>query len=255
MSSTSASPLAGLVAIITGSSRSIGAAAAKRLAADGAKVVINFVHNEPAAAAVVNEINANREGAAISVKADVGTIAGGQHLLDETVKHFGKVDILVLNAGIMGSKLLSDVDEEFFDSHFNINVKGPFFLAKATAPLLKAGGRIIFFSSSLTKASSVLPNALTYVASKGAIEQISRVLAKDLGARGITVNTVSPGPIDTPLFRSGKPEQVIQFIANLHPEKRLGQAEEIAPIVAFLASPGAAWVNGQNILVNGGFVV
>lgn len=113
------------------------------------------------------------------------------------------------------------------------------------------GGRIIFFSSSLTRASSVLPNALVYVASKGAIEQICRVLAKDLGARGITVNTISPGPVDTPLFREGKTEQQIQFIAGLNPAKRLGTPEEIAPAVAFLASPEATWVNGQNILVNG----
>jgi len=113
------------------------------------------------------------------------------------------------------------------------------------------GGRIIFFSSSLTKASTVLPNALVYVASKGAIEQIARVLAKDLGARSITVNTISPGPVDTPLFREGKSEQQIRFIAGLNPQNRLGLPEEIAPAVAFLASPAAAWVNGQNILVNG----
>jgi len=248
-------PLNGLVAVVTGSSRSIGAAAAKRLAADGASVIINYVSNESAAAQVVGEINTNREGAAIAVKADVGTIAGGQHLLDETVKHFGKVDILVLNAGIMGSRVLADVDEDFFDWHFNNNVKGPLFLAKAASPLLKAGGRIIFFSTSLTKNSSIQPNALTYTATKGAIEQISRVLAKDLGTRGITVNTVSPGPVDTPLFREGKTEQVIGFVTNLHPARRLGESEDIAPIVAFLASPAAGWVNGQNIFINGGSTV
>lgn len=263
------SSLTGKVAIVTGSSRSIGAAIAKRLAEDGANVIINFISNSYAADEVVNAINSEGKGKAVGVKADVSSIAGINTLLEETVKAFGKLDILVLNAGIMGSRVLADVDEQFFDSHIRINVKGPLFLAKAAAPLLPAGtfgyclcnhqisslssigGRIIFFSSSLTKASSVLPNALVYVASKGAIEQISRVLAKDLGSRKITVNTISPGPVDTPLFREGKTEQQIQAIAGLNPQKRLGLPEEIAPTVAFLASPAAAWINGQNILVNG----
>jgi len=248
-------PLLGKVAIVTGSSRSIGAAIVHRLADDGANVVVNYVSNSQAADEVTNAINARGKGKAIGVKADVSSIAGANHLLEESVKAFGKIDILVLNAGIMGSRTLADLDEQIFDAHIHINVKGPLFLTKAAAPLLPAGGRIIFFSSSLTKASTVLPNALVYVASKGAIEQISRVLAKDLGSRGITVNTVSPGPVDTPLFREGKSEQAIQFIAGLNPSKRLGLPEEIAPTVAFLASPDAAWINGQNILVNGGFVV
>ncbi|KZP21490.1 NAD(P)-binding protein [Athelia psychrophila] len=247
--------LAGKVAIVTGSSRSIGAAIAQRLAEDGANVIINYLSNSQAADSVVDGINSKAAGKAVAVKADVSSSVGAAELIEATIKAFGKLDILVLNAGIMGSKVLADVDEQFFDSHIQVNVKGPLFLSKAAAPLLPSGGRIIFFSSSLTKASSVLPNALVYVASKGAIEQISRVLAKDLGARGITVNTVSPGPVDTALFREGKTEQQIQFIAGLHPAKRLGTPDEIAPAVAFLASPDATWVNGQNLLVNGGFVV
>lgn len=261
--------LAGKVAIVTGSSRSIGAAIAQRLAEDGANVIINYVSNHYAADEVVNSINSKGKGKAVGVRADVSTVGGANILLEEAVKAFGKLDILVLNAGIMGSKVLADVDEEFFDSHIRINVKGPLFLTKAATPLLPAGpfsliscarfnslslflgGRIIFFSSSLTKASNVLPNALVYLASKGAIEQIARVLAKDLGARGITVNTISPGPVDTPLFREGKSEQQIQFIAGLNPQKRIGLPDEIAPVVAFLAGPAATWVNGQNILVNG----
>lgn len=113
------------------------------------------------------------------------------------------------------------------------------------------GARVIFFSSSLTRASMVPSTALVYVATKGAIEQIARVLAKDLGASEITVNTVSPGPVDTDLFRADKSESQIQFFRNLHPSKRLGQTDDISAVVAFLVQPEAKWINGQNILVNG----
>jgi len=150
-------------------------------------------------------------------------------------------------------KSLSDVDEQFYDSHFNTNVKGPLFLAKAAAPNLEAGSRIIFFSTSLTRFTLVPTTYLVYIATKGAIEQITRVLAKDLGARGITVNCISPGPIDTDLFNTGKTEQQIEFFKGLHPQKRLGKPEEVAGVVAMLAGPDGSWVNGQNILVNGGY--
>ncbi|KAG6831075.1 hypothetical protein H0H92_012999 [Tricholoma furcatifolium] len=240
------------VAIVTGSSRGIGAAIAQRLAEDGANVVINYVSNAQRADDVVSEIKAKGKGAAIAIKADASTISGGKQLVEETIKAFGKVDILICNAGIMGSKTLAEIDEKFFDDHFNINVKGPLFLAQTVASLLPSpGGRIIFFGSSLTDATAVLPNGLAYVASKGAIVQISRILAKDLGARGITVNTVSPGPVDTDLFRAGKPEAVIKAIAAQNPNNRLGLPEDIAPVVAFLSSPAAQWINGQNIRVNG----
>ncbi|KAF7340518.1 NAD(P)-binding protein [Mycena sanguinolenta] len=267
--------LTGKVAVITGSSRSIGAAIAKHMASQGAKVVVNYVAGADAASEVVSAIK-TAGGTAVAVQADVSTIAGGQHLVDESVKAFGGIDILVLNAGIMGSKVLADVDEAFFDAHFATNVKGPLFLAKAAASVLPApGGRIIFFSTSLTGASSafsalltrlfltqlymypaVSPTALVYTATKGAVEQLSRILAKDasLGAKGITVNTVSPGPVDTPLFRQGKPEALIAAIAKSAPSGRLGEVDDIAPVVSFLASPAAQWVNGQNVRVNGGFV-
>ncbi|KAG7444448.1 NAD(P)-binding protein [Guyanagaster necrorhizus] len=244
--------IVGKVALVTGSSRSIGAAIVRLLSDQGASVVINFVNSPGPAQELVSEIKSKGKGGAVAVQADASTIAGGKHLLDETVKAFGKLDILILNAGIMGSKPLADIDEKFFDNHINANVKGPLFLAKAAAQILPSpGGRIIFFSSSLTSASTVLPNALCYVISKGAVEQASRVLAKDLGARGITVNTISPGPVDTDLFRAGKPQKLIDIIAAQNPSNKLGQPEEIAPIVCFLACPAAQWVNGQNIRVNG----
>jgi 3-oxoacyl-[acyl-carrier protein] reductase len=264
----STTPLAGKVALVTGSSRSIGAAIVKRLAHEGANVVVNYVSSARTANEVVDSINAERAGAAIAIKADVSTVAGNQCLLGETVEAFGKVDIIVLNAGIMGNKTLADVDEKYYDDHMNINVKGPLFLVQAAAPLLKSGvspslhtprrsfkdltgARVIFFSTSLTKFSLITPNSLVYVATKGAIEQLSRILAKELGARGITVNTISPGPTDTALFREGKPESLIKQIASLAPLNRLGQPDDIASVVSFLASPGASWVNGQNLLANG----
>ncbi|KAJ6530955.1 hypothetical protein DFH09DRAFT_994346 [Mycena vulgaris] len=251
---TAAQSLKGKIAVITGSSRSIGAAIAKHMGEQGAKVVVNYVNDAKAAEGVVYAIQAKNNGSAVAVKADVSTVAGGQHLIDETVKAFGGIDILVLNAGIMGVKVLADIDEAFYDAHFSTNVKGPLFLAKAAAPLLPTpGGRIIFFSTSLTASSVLAPNTLVYVASKAAVEQISRILAKDLGAKGITVNTVSPGPVDTPLFRAGKPESQIEMLAKLAPPGRLGTVEDIAPVVSFLASPAAQWVNGQNLRVNGGF--
>jgi len=250
-----ASSLDGTVAIVTGSSRSIGAAIVKQLAENGARVVINYLENLQAADELVSAINSNRAGAAIAVQADVSTLAGGEKLLSECLKAFGRIDILVLNAGVMGYRRLEAVDEQFFDSAFNIHVKGPLFLTKAVASHLSTGGRIIFLSSIVTKKSTVLPDAIIQAASKAAIEQCTRVLAKDLGARGVTVNTVSPGPIDTDLFREGQTDHKIHFIANLHPQKRLGLPKDIASLVTFLASPEAAWINGQNIHVNGGLVV
>jgi len=248
--------LLGKVAIVTGSSRSIGAAIAKDLGEQGATVIVNYANDAKAAEEVVAFIKLSGKGDAVAVKADVSTIDGGKHLLEETIRVYGKLDVLVLNAGIMGSKPLEDVDEAFFDQHMQINVKVPLFLAKAATEYLPApGGRIIFCSSSLTSSSTVLPNALCYVASKGAIEQISRVLAKDRGRKGITVNTFSPGPVDTALFRAGKPPHVIDMIAGQNPNNRLGLPEDIGPLVAFLASPAAKWINGQNLRVNGGFVV
>jgi 3-oxoacyl-[acyl-carrier protein] reductase len=127
--------------VVTGSSRSIGAAVVKRLARDGASVVINYASNEAAAKEVADEINATRSGAAVIVKADVSTVESCKYLLDETLKAFGRIDILVLNAGIMGMKTLRDIDEKFFDDHFLINVKGPFFLVQAAEKHLKEGER------------------------------------------------------------------------------------------------------------------
>ncbi|KAI0642770.1 NAD-P-binding protein [Trametes meyenii] len=247
--------LTGKVAIVTGSSRSIGAAIARQLAALGANVVINYVSSASSAQDVADSINSQGAGKAIIVKADVGSVAANQDLVAETIRQFGRLDIVALNAGIMDNETLSEVTEETYDRQFATNVKGPLFLVQAAAPHLPSGGRVIFFSTSLTRASAIQPNYLVYAATKGAVEQLARVLAKDLGARGVTVNTIAPGPTDTAMFRDGKTEQQIGFLAGLHPQKRLGTVDEVGNAVAFLVSEDASWVNGQTLMVNGGFVV
>ncbi|CAM0138724.1 hypothetical protein VKS41_008461 [Umbelopsis sp. WA50703] len=248
-------PLKGKVALITGSARSIGAAVAERLAADGADVVINYVNSAGPAKEVADRINSKGAGHAKIIQADVSSVESAKELVQKTLEAFKKIDILVPNAGVLENKTLDQVTEEHFDKHFDVNVKGVLFLVQAASSHMKAGGRVILFSTTVTLMSGVTPNYLVYAATKGAVEQISRVLAKDLGQRQITVNTVSPGPTDTDLFRQGKSNEQIQFFANLSPQKRLGEPQDIASVVAFLSRDDSQWVNGQNIRINGGLAV
>jgi 3-oxoacyl-[acyl-carrier protein] reductase len=241
--------LKGKVALITGASRGIGRAIAERLSRDGAAVVVNYARNADAAGDVVAEIEA-AGGQAFAVQADVGRVSEVVRLFDETIAHFGKLDILVNNAGIMCNKPISAVTEEEFDRVFAVNVKGTFFACQQAATRLAEGGRILNFSSTTTV--MMLPTYGAYVASKSAVEQLSRSLAKELGPRGITVNVVSPGPTDTELFNAGKTEEQRQRLAQASAFGRVGQPPEIAEVVAFLASDAANWVTGQNIRVNGG---
>ncbi|PSR70455.1 hypothetical protein PHLCEN_2v13606, partial [Hermanssonia centrifuga] len=244
-------PLAGKVAVVTGSSRNIGAAIAKRLATDGASVVVNYVNNAAAADDIVDYINSEGNGKAIAIQGNMCVLDDANRLIEESVKAFGKLDILVLNAGMMNNHPLEGITEKQFDDHFNTNVKIPLFMTKTAAKYLTSGGRIFFFSSSTTKFSGIPSNYLLYTATKGAVEQMTRILAKDLGAKGITVNSIAPGPVDTDLFRSGKSEQLINFFKSLHPQKRIPSPDEISPIIAFLSREEAGWINGQTLYVNG----
>ncbi|RPA92216.1 NAD(P)-binding protein [Choiromyces venosus 120613-1] len=237
------------VALITGATKGIGKSIAQHLSAQGATVVLNYNHDTAAANSLLSNLPAT---ATHLIQADVSSITACQSLINETIQKFSRIDILILNAGILPNKDLAGTTEEDFDRCFGVNVKGPYFLAQAAVPHMSAGGRVIFFSSSLTAASSVAPGYLLYLSTKGAIEQMTRVLAKDLGRRGITVNCVSPGPTGTELFYAGKSQAVVDTIASLTPANRIGRPEEIADVVGFLAGEGSAWVNGQNIRVNGG---
>jgi 3-oxoacyl-[acyl-carrier protein] reductase len=243
--------LEGKVALVTGASRGIGRAIAVRLGRDGATVVINYSGNAEAAAETVVAVD-QAGGKAVAVRADVGKVAEVVRLFDETIGHFGRLDILVNNAGSMFNKPLADVTEEEYDRIFAINVKGSFFACQQAARRMAEGGRIVNFSSSTTVL--MLPTYSAYVATKGAVEQFSHVLAKELGPKGITVNVVSPGPTDTDLFGQGKTEHDKQRFAQMAALGRLGLPEDIADVVAFLAGDESRWITGQNIRANGGLI-
>jgi 3-oxoacyl-[acyl-carrier protein] reductase len=245
--------LSSKVALVTGASRGIGRATALALAKDGASVVVNYVSSAKAAEEVVSEIGSDK---AIAIQADMTDPEQSKKLIKQAVDKFGKIDILVLNAGLLWQNgALADVSPEDFDKLFAANVKGPFFMVKEAAPYIPSGGRVFLFSSSLTALSAIMPNYLLYAATKGAVEQMTRVLAKDLGKKGVTVNTISPGPIGTDAYYMGKSEQLVNLQKGLSPMGRLGKPEEVAGVISMVSGEEGAWMNGQNLRINGGMTV
>lgn len=237
------------VAIVTGASRGIGRAIALRLAQKDNAVIVNYASNEAEAISVVQRIQ-DLGGRAHAVQADVSLAGDVRKLFDTADEVFGGVDILVNNAGVMQASPTADVDDEQFERHFAVNVRGVFFALREAAKRLRDGGRIVNFSSTTLALNA--PGYAVYNGTKGAVEGFTRVVAKELGARGITVNVVAPGPVETDLFLNGKSEADVQRMAGLAPLRRIGTPPEIADVVAFLTSAEAGWVNGQIIRVNGG---
>jgi 3-oxoacyl-[acyl-carrier protein] reductase len=238
-------------AIVTGASRGIGAAIAKRLARDGIAVVVNFTSGEDAANAIVSEIERNG-GRATAVQADIADPRSPAKLFDTATEAFGGVDILVNNAGIMELSPIVDTDDARFERQVSANLAGVFRGMREAGRRLREGGRVISFSSSVV--GLYQPNYGVYAATKAAIEAMTHVLAKELGKRRITVNAVAPGPVGTELFLNGKSEEQVTTIARMNPFGRLGTPDDIAGVVGFLAGADGAWVNGQVIRANGGVI-
>lgn len=237
------------VAIVTGASRGIGASIAERLASDGLTVVVNYSGNVAPAEELVRKIE-GKGGKAISAQADVSDAKAVARMFDSAEAAFGRIDVLVNNAGILKTLPLAETSDEEFDRHFAINAKGTFNTMREAAKRLQSGGRIINFSS--TTLALNMPGYAVYNGTKAAVEAFTHVFAKEMRGRDITVNAVAPGPIATDLFLTGKSDELIAQFAIMPPLERLGQPDDIAKIVAFLASPDAGWVNGQIVRANGG---
>jgi 3-oxoacyl-[acyl-carrier protein] reductase len=237
-------------AIVTGASRGIGRAVAKRLAQDGFAVVVNFLSNAGEAEEVVAEIKTSG-GDAISLKADVANQGDVERLFEETLKKFGSIDVVVNNSGIMSLSPIGKSDVEMFDRVISTNLRGTFLVLAQAAQHMAPGGRIIAFSSSVLAKS--FPTYGPYIASKAGSEGLVHVLANELRGRNITVNAIAPGPVATDLFLKGKSEDQIAELRRLAPLERLGQPADIASVVSFLAGPDGGWVNSQVVRANGGF--
>ena len=239
------------VAIVTGASRGIGAAIAERLAADGFTVVVNYAGRAADAEALVAKIEASG-GKAIAAQADVSDAASVVRMFDAAQAAFGGIDVLVNNAGIMKLASLAESDDALFDSQIAINLKGVFNTLREAAKRLREGGRIINLSSSVVGLRPATYGV--YAATKAGVEAMTHVLTKELRGRNITVNAIAPGPTATALFLDGKPQAAIDALAKAAPLERLGQPEDIAGAVAFLAGPDGAWINGQVLRANGGII-
>lgn len=238
------------VVIVTGGSRGIGRESAERLAADGHAVVVNYAGNRTEAQAAVAAIT-DAGGTAIVFRADVADEVAVSALFDAAEEAFGGVDVLVHAAGVMSLAPLVDTELDALDRMHRTNIRGTFVVDQQAARRLRSGGAIINFSSSVLGLS--FPGYTAYAASKGAVEAMTLILARELRGRDITVNAVAPGPTATALFLDGKDEETVSKLAAQAPLERLGRPEDIAEVVSFLAGP-ARWVNGQVLRANGGIV-
>ena len=239
------------VALVTGASRGIGMAIAERLARDGYTLIVNYAENAAPAEALVRKIQ-QAGGQALAAQADISDAASVRRMFDAAESAFGGIDVLVNNAGIMSLSTIADSDDASFDRQIAVNLRGTFNTLREAAKRLRNGGRIVNFSSSVV--GLLQPTYGVYAATKAAVEAMTSILAKELRGRNITVNAVAPGPTATDLFLKGKPQEVVDRLAKLAPLERLGQPGDIADVVAFLAGPDGAWVNGQVLRANGGII-
>ena len=246
--------LKGKVAVVTGASKGIGAGIARALAAEGAAVVVNYASDKDGAERVVADIVA-RDGRAIAVQGNTGKRDDVKQLFREAVAQFGAVDILVNNAGVFKFDALSEVSEAEFHREFDTNVLGPILTAQEAEQHFKNGGNIINISSVVSM--NRLPNSVVYSATKSALDQVTRVLAVELGPKNIRVNSINPGPVDTEGTRAigliGGGSEMERQMAASTPLGRIGQPDDIGRVAAFLASDESAWISGEVIAVSGGF--
>ncbi|KAL4789764.1 hypothetical protein BDV19DRAFT_396700, partial [Aspergillus venezuelensis] len=240
--------LSGKVVLITGATKGIGKATTLRVASEGASVVINYNSDSACADSLVKEIGEDR---ALAVQADVSKLPDLDRLVDAAVAKFGKIDVLIPNAGILPMRDLEHTSEADFDFTYNLMVKGPYFLVQKAAKHIPSGGRVILVSTGVTVLSNIAPAYLLYASAKAAVEQMARVMAKDLARNGILVNCIAPGPTTTGLFLEGKSDQMLKMVAGFSPFGRIGEPEEIANAVSFLCGKDSSWVSGQVLRVNG----
>ena len=248
MSNKNERELSGKVALVTGGSRGIGAAIARRLAADGASVAITYVKDASAASAVVKAIErAGRK--AIAIQADAADAAAVNAAVEKTVAAFGRLDVLVNNAGTAVPKTFEETTLEEMDRVINTNVRGVFVATQAALKHMKSGGRIIMIGSSVGE-RVLVPGLVPYSATKGAVKIFTQSLSREVGSRGITVNNVQPGPIDTELNPAAGEWAVPQKAATAL--DRYGHVDEVAALVAFVAGPESSYITGANLTVDGG---
>jgi len=236
-------------ALVTGAAKGIGAAVARRLAADGFQTVVNYSRSAAQAEEVVAGIEA-AGGRARAIRADVSDASAVRALFDQAEAECGPIDVLVNNAGIIKVSPLAEVVDEDYRQLVAVNLTGTFHGMREGARRVRDGGRIINLSTSII--GNYLPGHGVYAATKAAVEAMTHVLAKELGARGVTVNAVAPGPVATDLLLEGRPEELLRRLASDIPLGRLGQPDDIARVVSFLASPESGWINGQVVRANGG---
>jgi 3-oxoacyl-[acyl-carrier protein] reductase len=239
------------VAVVTGASRGIGRAVAQRLAADGFSVVVNSATGSAAAGETVAAIAA-AGGRAIAVAADVADETAVAAMFDRAVDELGGVDVVVNSAGRLVLSTIADLDLDELDALHRTNIRGAFVVAQQAARHLRDGGAFVGLSTSVV--GTQFPTYGAYVASKGAVEAMTLILARELRGRDITVNAVAPGPTATALFLDGKTQEQIDGLAKVPPLERLGTPEDIAGVVAFLSGPDGHWVNGQTLRANGGMI-